>query len=138
MTCPFCTINEEKTKIIKEKTHVKIILSNPRLMPGHLLVIPNKHVEKISQLNETEKKELFDTVIEYQEKILSKLMIGCDISQHYRPFIKDNKLKISHLHFHLQPREFEDELYKKVQKFDREVFKDLTEKEAGEISKKLK
>ena len=45
------------------------MFSNPRLMEGHLLVIPKRHVEKLSELNEEERKELFDTVIEYQEKI---------------------------------------------------------------------
>jgi len=39
-------------------------------MPGNLLVIPKRHVEKISDLNEEEQQELFKTIIEFQEKFL--------------------------------------------------------------------
>jgi diadenosine tetraphosphate (Ap4A) HIT family hydrolase len=138
MTCPFCTIDQEKNRIIKEKTHVLAILSNPRLMPGHILVIPKRHIEKLSELGEEEQKELFDTAIEFQEKILNKIAKGCDIAQHYRPFIRDNKFKVSHLHIHLQPRELKDKLYQKVQIHNAKVFKDLTDKEAKEIIEILK
>ena len=70
--CPFCKIDLSKTKILKDGKNVRVILSNPRLMPGHILVIPKKHVEKISEFNDEEKKELFDTLIEFQGKILQK------------------------------------------------------------------
>ncbi|PIZ88519.1 MAG: hypothetical protein COX90_04175 [Candidatus Nealsonbacteria bacterium CG_4_10_14_0_2_um_filter_38_17] len=66
MDCPFCNINKEKTRIIKEGKNVFVVFSNPRLVKGHLLVIPKRHVVKISELNAKEKKELFDTVIEFQ------------------------------------------------------------------------
>jgi len=129
MTCPFCNINKEKTRIIKEKDNVKVILSNPRLMPGHLLVIPKKHVEKLSELNEDEKKDLFETVIEFQEKILKTFSSGCDIRLNYRPFQKQNDLKVNHLHIHLQPRELEDELYQKCQIFETNIFNKLNQEE---------
>lgn len=124
MECPFCNINKEKTRIIKETDKVLVILSNPRLVEGHLLVIPKRHVEKLSELNDDEKKELFDTVIEFQENIL-KSASGCDIRQHYRPFQKQDNLKVNHLHIHLLPREFEDELYKKCQIYEKDIFEEL-------------
>jgi len=126
MDCPFCNINAEKTRILKDGKFVRVIFSNPRLMPGHLLVVPKKHVEKISQLNEEEKKELFETVVEFQEKILSKVSSGCDMKQNHRPFQKQDKLKVNHLHVHLQPRELFDELYEKCQVFETDVFRDLS------------
>lgn len=95
------------------------------------------HVEKLSELNEEEKKELFDTVIEYQEKILKNIAPGCDIRQHYRPFLKQSELKINHLHIHLQPRKPDDELYKKCQIYHKDVFKELTKEEINKISKLL-
>lgn len=85
MECPFCNINEEKTKIISEGKYTFIVLSNPRLMKGHMLIIPKRHVENITELSVEEKKELFD------------------------------------------------ELYQKCQIFERNVFKELTEKEKEEI-----
>ncbi|RLJ00715.1 MAG: hypothetical protein DRP06_01335 [Candidatus Aenigmatarchaeota archaeon] len=68
--CPFCNINPEKTQILKNGDSVRVIFSNPCLMPGNLLVIPKRHVEKISDLNEEEQQELFKTIIEFQEKFL--------------------------------------------------------------------
>jgi len=138
MSCPFCQIDKERTRIIKEGRHVYVCLSSPRLMEGHLLVLPKRHVEKISDLNEDERKELFDTMIEYQEKIIRSLAPGCDIRQNYRPFQKQDNLKLDHLHIHLLPREFEDELYKKCQIFEKDVFRELTEEEIEKISKLLK
>jgi len=137
MDCPFCNINLEKTRILKDGNSIRVIFSNPCLMPGHLLVIPKRHVEKISDLNKDEQEELFKTIIEFQEKILSKVASGCDIRQNYRPFQKQDRLKVNHLHFHLHPRELFDELYKKCQIFEGEVFKDLSSVELDKIFKLL-
>ncbi len=138
MDCPFCNINSEKTRILKDGELVRVIFSNPRLMPGHLLVVPKRHVEKISDLNENEKQELFKTIIEFQEKILSKIASGCDIRQHYRPFQKQDRLKVNHLHFHLCPRELFDELYEKCQIFEKDVFKDLSPEELDKMLKNFR
>jgi ATP adenylyltransferase len=136
--CPFCIISLEKSKIIKEKNYTRVVFSNPRLTPGHLLVISKRHVEKISELNKEEQKELLETVIEFQEKILKKVAKGCDIRQNYRPFQREDKLKIHHLHVHLQPRELFDELYKKCQIFEKDIFKELTEEEITKLIKIFK
>jgi len=135
--CPFCEINKEKTRIIKQGKHCYVCFSNPRLMPGHLLVISNRHVEKISELSKEEREELFDFIIEYQEKILDNIAEGCDIKQNYRPFQAQSGLKLDHLHIHLQPRQFEDELYKKCQILEKDIFKELTQEEINKISKLL-
>ena len=135
MECPFCNINSEKTRILKDGNFTRVIFSNPRLMPGHLLVVPKRHVEKISDLDEKERKELFEMIVEFQEKILSRIAPGCDIRQHYRPFQKQDNLKINHLHIHLQPRENFDELYEKSQIFEKDVFKDLQSEELEEMLK---
>lgn len=123
MDCPFCDILEkEKKKVISERKNCFVIFSNPRLMKGHLLVIPKRHVEKLSVLSDEEQREIFDTVIEFQERILAKVSSGCDVRQNCRPFQKQDDLKIDHLHFHLQPRELFDELYEKCQVHERDVF----------------
>lgn len=138
MTCPFCNIDKEKTRIIKNGKYNFVIFSNPRLMPGHLLIVPKRHVKKLSELNKKELDELINLVIEFQEKILLKIAKGCDIRQNLRPFIKQNDLKIDHLHFHLQPREFKDKLYQKCEIFQTALFEKLTEQEIKELSKILK
>lgn len=134
MNCRFCKIDHKRSKIIREGKNVFVILSSPRLVDGHLLVIPKRHVEKLSQLNKEERDELVDTVIEFQEKILAKFSSGCDIRQNCRPFLRENEVKVDHLHFHLLPREFKDELYKKCQIYEKEVFRALTEEEMKKLS----
>lgn len=123
MECPFCNIwRNEKYRILSELEHCFVIFSNPRLMKGHLLVIPKRHVEKLAILSPEELKEIISAVVEFQEKILARISSGCDIRQNCRPFQKQDDLKIDHVHFHLQPRELYDELYQKCQKFETDVF----------------
>lgn len=132
--CPFCDISKErKTRILEERKFVRVIASNPRLMFGHLLVIPKRHVEKISLLNKEERDELFNTVVEFQDKILTKIASGCDIRQNCRPFQKQSRLKVDHLHIHLQPRELYDELYEKCQIFETNIFKELPKEEIEKL-----
>ncbi len=133
MNCPFCDdISKKADRIIKETEHTVTLLSNPKLMDGHLLVIPKRHIEKPSELTIQERIDLFNEVINIQEKVLEKIAPGCDISEHYRPFIPDNKFKVTHLHFHIRPRFLDDELYTKVQIDEKDVFKDL---DSGEWEK---
>lgn len=134
-TCPFCEIvKNSKERVLAEGAHVVVVLSNPRLVAGHLLVIPKRHVLKLQELSVEEQKELFNTVLAWQEKIVQKLATGCDIRQNYRPFIKQNDLKIDHAHVHLTPRESEDELYQKSMKFEKEFFVPLAEDEQQKVS----
>lgn len=129
MDCPFCEILVNRTRIIEEKIYCFIILSNPRLMPSHTLVIPKRHIEKVSDMTKDEKNELFDALLEYQEKILNNIASGCDIRQHYRPFMPQSKVKVNHIHFHLHPREFEDVLFEKSQRYEHEMWEELSEEE---------
>ena len=133
MSCPFCEIDSAKTRLLETTPKTMVIFSNPRLVPGHLLVIPKRHVEKLSELDIEEKNELFAALTKWQNKIAEKFASGCDIRQNYRPFLPQGRLKIDHLHFHLLPREFEDELYKKSMIHEREIFKDLREEEIEKI-----
>lgn len=135
--CPFCNLDLKRTKIIKEGKYIFVILSNPKLVKGHLLIIPKRHIEKLSQLNKNEKEELIATVIRFQEKILAEFSSGCDIRQNCRPFLKQSEVKVDHLHIHLLPREFEDNLYKKCQVFEKGIFKILTEEEKEKLVKCL-
>lgn len=131
MKCPFCEINVEITRVVKDGRLARVILSNPRRMPNHLLVTPKRHVEKISELEKEELGEIFELLIEFEEKLLESGAGGCDIRQHYRPFIKDgeSRTKVGHLHFHLQPRELNDQLFLKSQSLQDDLWEDLTEEE---------
>ena len=129
MDCRFCTIiNDETERIVAYRDHCFVLLSNPRLVPGHLLVIPRRHVERPNELNAEEQKNMFDTMLEFQDYILENVASGCDIRQHCKPFLPESRLKVNHVHMHLLPREFQDELFLHSQKND-EVFTDLGEDE---------
>ncbi len=136
--CPFCVIDEQKTIIVEKKKLVYIALSNPRLVRGHLLVIPQRHAEKLSELTKEELNALWDTVIEYQQKIVSRLSTGCDVRQNYHPFQRQGRLKVDHLHVHLIPREFKDEIYQVMQIHETRLFRDLDEEEKHTVPLLLK
>jgi histidine triad (HIT) family protein len=129
MNCPFCKINKNKTKILRTYKNSFVVLSNPRIIPGHILIIPKRHVEKLSELIEIEKKELLNIIIEFQEKILLKISPGCDIRINYHPFQKQGRLKVDHLHIHLIPRSLYDELFRKVQIKENNLFTKMNKQE---------
>jgi histidine triad (HIT) family protein len=130
--CPFCKEIELHSRILYETPHTLTILSNPALMKGHILVIPKKHVEILAELNDDVRQELFEQVVKMQALLLRRFR-GCDIKQNYRPFQKQDQYKVNHLHIHLLPREFQDELYKKSQIYEKEIFKDLNDEELDQM-----
>ncbi len=136
--CVFCEIaSRHGDRILREYEFVFVMFSDPRLMPGHLLVIPRRHAEKLSELSADEKTELFKIVEQYEEKLLRSGAPGCDIRSHYRPFMPESRLKVDHLHIHLLPRAFGDELYKKSMIFEKELFTPLHDEELERYRKQL-
>lgn len=114
--CPFCMIDEERQDIFWRGTRVYVIPSNPQLVPHHLLIVPERHVEEPPQLDPDECRELFDTLIMFQERIIKcGIGTGCDIRQHWRPFLPQSDHKVDHLHWHLLPRQINDALYTEAQ-----------------------
>lgn len=139
MDCRFCRIiDHDGDQILRATSHSVVILSDPRLMPGHTLVIPKRHVERLSELGNEERMDIVDQVMDIQEKILEALAPGCDISQHFRPFIPENPLKVDHLHIHLRPRSLDDELYEKVQVREKEIFKSIDRTEIAKYKELFK
>jgi histidine triad (HIT) family protein len=140
MKCVFCEIlSNKKERIIRETKNTVTILSNPYLLKGHCLIIPKKHYKSILEIPDEILCELIKEVRAVEKILLEKFRAsGCDIRQHYRPFQKESLLKIDHLHFHVIPRELEDELYKKSMIFEKEVFKELDEETLKEVSQKIR
>ena len=62
--CPFCQmlIGEIKREFLFEGDAFFAILSVPCLMPGHVLIIPKRHVASIFDFNETERQEFFSAL----------------------------------------------------------------------------
>jgi histidine triad (HIT) family protein len=133
--CPFCNPSE---RILKENSHAQVILSNPHKVPGHLLVIPKRHVEKPWELTHEELTDIFDLIFMIEQKILGELGDGVDIRQNYRPFLQQSDLKVDHVHFHVIPRSLDDYLYKISERFETDLFAALDEAEAEAVAKLLK
>jgi histidine triad (HIT) family protein len=130
--CPFCDTSTNN-RVFSESKLVKVIFSNPRLVEGHLLVIPKRHIEEPWELDKQERDEVFHFINSLQKKISQTLGTGCDVRQNYRPFIIQGKLKIDHVHYHLIPRKFEDELYEKSQIYEKDIFGDLPNSEVDKV-----
>lgn len=133
--CPFC---QSKDRVLRENDAAYIILSNPRKVPGHFLVIPKRHVEKPWELTHEELADIFDLIFYIEKKIIGKLGEGCDIRQNYRPFMPQNRLKKDHVHFHVYPRSLNDYLYKVAEIYETDLFADLDPLEHDEVAKLLK
>lgn len=129
--CPFCKLSD---RILRENNSAQVILSNPRKVPGHFLVIPKRHVEKPWELTSEEVTDIFKHINFIEQKIVGKLGDGCDIRQNYRPFLKQSQLKVDHVHFHVIPRSLEDYIYSVSEKFETDLFAALDEAEAAEVA----
>jgi diadenosine tetraphosphate (Ap4A) HIT family hydrolase len=72
-TCPFCNVkNNERNTILKSAKHSIVLMSNMRKVPGQVLVIPKRHIERFSELTTEERSEVFDLVAEAEKKIIKK------------------------------------------------------------------
>jgi ATP adenylyltransferase len=136
--CPFCTSAREEGRTLKEGKYAYVIFSNPRFVPGHLLVIPKRHVDgRIGNITKEERDEIFDLLAEFQEKILTKISSGCDIRQQFKPYVKNSRTHVDHMHWHLDPREFKDKLYEQAYIHREKLYEDLPPGEAERLTKLL-
>jgi ATP adenylyltransferase len=133
--CPFCDLKEHS---LRENEYARVILSNPRKIPGHLLVIPKRHMEKPWELTSEELVGVFELIFFVEKKLIGKLGEGCDIRQNYRPFLPQTRLKKDHLHFHVYPRSLNDYLYKVAEVYETDLFADLDDMERDAVARLLK
>lgn len=134
--CPFCKIATEN-RTLKKGSFAYVIFSNPRLVAGHLLIIPKRHVYALNELNADEKAEIFNLLVEFQTKIIEKISSGCDVRLNYKPYVKNNSTHVNHMHFHLLPREENDQLQQKVESLKDPLYKELSEEEKEKLTKLL-
>ena len=142
--CPFCKVDKERNRVLFEGKRVFAVLSNPRLMEGHVLVIPKVHVGGVFELAPVSRHELFATVLDFQERMIQifserwRMPAGCDVSWHTRPFMPTTNLTIpGHAHVHLRPRFFKDPFYEQVSRHETEVFQDMSDEERDHYQKLL-
>lgn len=135
--CPFCN-NKIKSRVVKKGKYSSVILSSPHLAKGHLLVVSLRHIEKISDLKDTEALEIFNFLSKFQKIILKKLSKGTEIRQNFKPYFENSTTHVNHLHFHLIPREKDDNLAKGVDKKRKAEYKSLSKSEEKELREVFK
>ncbi|MGB4800764.1 MAG: HIT family protein [Candidatus Saccharimonadales bacterium] len=134
--CPFCSAGE---RVLLENTHAYALLSNPRKVPGHVLVIPKRHAEEPWELTPAERRDIFTLLDEVTKKLVAaKIGEGVDVRQNYRPFQQKGKMSVRHVHYHAIPRMQDDYIYQISEKYDADLFADLDVSEARGVSKLLK
>ena len=134
--CPFCS-KEIKERAFKEGKLAFVLLSTPRVAPGHLLIIPKRHVQRLSELNNREVEEIFTLLAKYQDKMLNKLGTGTEIRQNYKPYFENSKTHVNHFHFHLVPRKEADEIATRVDIYRKALYQNLSGEEEESILKLL-
>jgi diadenosine tetraphosphate (Ap4A) HIT family hydrolase len=133
--CPFC---KPKDRVLKENEHAVVLLSNPRKVPGHFLVVPKRHITEPWLLTSEELTSIFKLIFFVEQRLLkSGLGTGVDIRQNYRPFLTQSRLKVDHVHFHVYPRSNEDYLYQVSEKYETDLFAELDDLERKEVEKLL-
>lgn len=108
--CVFCNLEGFKERVIFSDELVTSLVSKPWFRTGHVLVIPNRHMVTLDELCDDERVGIM------QE--LGRLLVlldegfGTGIMQKYQPLQTENGIKVNHLHFHIFPREEnEDNLF---------------------------
>ncbi len=135
LECPFCGCEE---RVLDENELAFVFASNPRLVFGHLLVVPKRHVVEPWDLSDNEMVAVWNLIKKYQRLLAERVGDGCDVRENYRPFLKQGRLKVDHLHWHLIPRTNEDEIYLKSQIGETGLFVGTNEEESGRLKRILK
>ena len=134
ISCPFCSPQES---VVKINGTAQLLLSDPRKVPGHVLIMPKRHVEKPWDLTQQELQDVFALIADVERRVIGKLGTGCDIRQAYRPFLHQDALKVNHLTFHVIPRAKDDYLYSVSEKYEEDLFAELDDLERDEVTKLL-
>jgi histidine triad (HIT) family protein len=131
--CPFCNSDE---RMIYSSEYSFALLSNPRLLVGHTLVIPRRHIEKPWQLRPEEILDIAMIISRIEQVMLrSGMAEGIDVRQNYRPFLPQSKTKVNHVHFHVIPRMNKDALYIESMQFEK--FNNLGDDERNRVEEIL-
>ncbi|MHA1797567.1 MAG: HIT family protein [Candidatus Helarchaeota archaeon] len=100
--CIFCDLELVKDTLLKEFDDFIIILNKYPYNPGHLMIVPKKHVEDIDDLTENEFLILFSLL-----KLVKKILKEVYNPQAFNIGINLGKAaggSVKHLHVHVVPR----------------------------------
>jgi diadenosine tetraphosphate (Ap4A) HIT family hydrolase len=99
MSCNLCNENNNDIVIGENKSAIAYICYCP-LKDSHVLIIPKRHIEKLSNFKKTEAKDFLELCEEMQD------LVKKSIGGNQEPFLFRNYGKCitqSHIHFHVVP-----------------------------------
>lgn len=102
MNCPFCRNKEIEERIIFEDDLVKVFPTNIPITPGHILVLPKRHILKIDELDEKELFAIKDWIVKIKN-VLKKTFNA----EGFNVAFNEGEVagqSIPHLHVHIVPR----------------------------------
>ena len=137
--CRFCDkANKGANNALRQNDLAMVFLSDPHKVPGHVLVMPKRHIEKPWDLTPEELQACFDLIFLVEQRFMGKLGDGFDIRQSYWPFKGQDKLKAKHLLFHVIPRSEDDYLFQIAEGQNPEdLYADLDEVEGDAVTRLL-
>ncbi|MCX8199987.1 MAG: HIT domain-containing protein [Candidatus Micrarchaeota archaeon] len=99
--CALCDELQKGKHVAYIGKHSFILVNLRLLKPGHVLVLPKRHLEAFDELTEEEAKEIFD-VVEKCSHAINK------VYSHYPIIVVNPKTKRSesHIHIHLVPTDY--------------------------------
>jgi len=98
--CPFCSLPENRI-LFTSQSALAIRDAFP-ISPGHTLVIPNRHVKSIFELENAERNDLFQALSRARSDLVSEMK-----PDGFNVGINDGLMAgqtVMHLHVHLIPR----------------------------------
>ena len=133
--CIFCQLDKHRKHVIYEDEWIYVIHDKYPVVEGHLLVIPKKHYENITEMPDNELADLIKIVKKMELMLMEKMDVkGFTIKQNWQPFVKNNHLVIHHVHFHIIPRQLND-AYVRKGKLER---MEISESEIKKIVERIK
>ena len=134
MDCIFCKIAKKTipAKIITETENSIAFLDAFPLSPGHTLIIPKNHCEKVQDMTNLDSVDLFNTVRKMIAKV-DKITGATLLAVHNG---KDSGQEIPHVHIHLIPRHPSDQAGPVHSMFKNRP--KLSDKELDELCTKIK
>lgn len=98
--CPFCNLVQDR--IVAANDHAVAFFDGFPISPGHVLIVPRRHVASFFDVSEEERRDLFALLTTMREKLVQeKKADGFNVG------INDGEAAgqtVLHLHIHLIPR----------------------------------
>lgn len=98
--CPFCGIKKEY--IIEKWKHFTVLLARAPYTHDHIMIVPNRHLVRMSEINFDERWTLVPLIEKWMWKMV---VLHGEVNLLLRDWVANWKVwkSIDHLHFHLVP-----------------------------------